>query len=306
MASYVIAPALLWVGLWISGGVAALLLASMVGARLARARRERRDRRRMAPLRPLLLELASGDTVDSEVGVALDDLSGPTREVVDDSILQMLGKIRGDSVAPLVDVLHRHDRGRRALHDLGSGSAVCRARGVWTLGVMREHDAVPRVLPLLQDPSSDVVLTTARALGMMSDPLAAGPVLEAVAPDGSRSGLPAWIAVESVAALGTTTTPAVCAALAHPSLDVRTTAAMVIARVPLIAAVASLRQALEHETDPRLVAMLVIALGEVGGARDVELLGPQHSAVTVLGPGRQRGRHGRGGRPAGSNVPHHG
>ncbi|MGI8949934.1 MAG: HEAT repeat domain-containing protein [Ornithinimicrobium sp.] len=90
---------------------------------------------------------------------------------------------------------------------------------------MQEHDAVRRVLPLLQDPSPDVALTAARALGMMGDPVAATPILAAVAPAGSRPGLPVWIAVESVASLDTATTPEVCTAVSHPSPDVRTAAA---------------------------------------------------------------------------------
>lgn len=275
MLTYVIAPALLWVGLWISGAVAALLLTSMIGARISRTIGEQRDRRRMAPLRPLLLELAAGEqTLDGDVDAALHALPGPTREVVDDFIVAMLGKIRGDSVGPLVEVLHQHHRGQRALQDLTSRSSVTRARAVWTLGVMREQDVVPRVLPLLQDPSSDVVLTAARALGMMGDPVAAGPVLGAVASTGSRTGLPAWVAVESVASLGIATAGQVRAALSHPSLDVRTAAAMTIARIPLVAAAGALREAMQTETDPPLVAMVIFALGEVGGPRDLELLGP--------------------------------
>ncbi len=274
MVTYVVAPVLLWVGLWVSIAVAVVLLASMVGARLRRRRREQQDRRRIAPLRPVLLALASGEAIEVDLAVDLNALPGPTRDVVDDAIVQMLGKIRGDSVAPLVEVLRQHARGERAVQELTSRSSVTRARAVWTLGVMRERDAVPHALALLQDPSSDVVLTAARSLGMMGDPIAAGPVLTAVAPEGSRSGLPVWIAVESVASLGTDTTAEVCAALAHPSLDVRTAAAMVIARVPLVAAAGALRQRMEIETDPPLVAILVLALGEVGGPRDVELLGP--------------------------------
>lgn len=79
--------------------------------------------------------------------------------------------------------------------------------------------------------------------------------------------------MESVASLGTVTSPEVCAAVSDPSPDVRTAAAMVIARVPLVAGADTLRGAIDHETEPRLVAVLVVALGAVGGRRDIELLG---------------------------------
>lgn len=97
---------------------------------------------------------------------------------------------------------------------------------------------------MLHDPSQDVVITAARALGLMGDPTAAGPILEAVAPSDARAGLPPWIGVESVASLGTDTTADVCAALDHECVDVRMVAALVISQVPLLGAAGMLRRAI--------------------------------------------------------------
>ncbi|MGB3828052.1 MAG: HEAT repeat domain-containing protein [Ornithinimicrobium sp.] len=275
MASYVVGPAVLWALLWVSIVVLALQLVLVVGARLSRVHRQRRDRRRVAPLRPLLLELASGEEAAVEdVERALTGAPASTRTVVDEAILQLLGKIRGDSSTALVDVLRRHGRQQAAVTDLRSRSSVARARAVWTLGVMQERAAVPALLPLLHDRSPDVALTATRALGMLGDPAAATPILTAVEPGGSRPGLPAWIAVEAVASLGTETAPQVRAALRHHSPDVRRAAAMVIAQVPLVAAAGTLREVITRETEPRLVSMMVLALGAVGGPGDTDLLGP--------------------------------
>lgn len=274
MASSIVGPALLWTLLWASVGLLALQLVLVVWARVARTRRQGRDARTLAPLRPLLLELASGDEDASEdLSRALAAAPVSTRKVVDEAILQLLGKIRGDSSTALVDVLHRHNRERSAIEDLASRSSVTRAHAVWTLGVMQEAASVPMVVPMLQDRSSDVVLTAARALGMIGDPVAATAILTSVAPVGSRAGLPAWIAVEAVTSLGTDTAPQVQAALDHPSPDVRWAAAMVIAQIPLLAAAGALRETVTRETDPRLVSVMVLALGVVGGPRDTALLG---------------------------------
>ncbi|MGB3257101.1 MAG: HEAT repeat domain-containing protein [Ornithinimicrobium sp.] len=274
MAPSIVGPALLWTLLWASVGVLALQLVLVVGARVARTTRQGRDARALSPLRPLLLELASGDDDASEdLAGVLAGAPPSTRMVLDEAILQLLGKIRGDSSAALVDVLHRHGRERKAIEDLASRSSVTRAHAVWTLGVMQEAESVPKVVPLLHDRSPDVALTAARALGMMGDPVAATAILTSAAPVGSRPGLPAWIAVEAVTSLGTVTAPQVRAALDHPSSDVRWAAAMVIAQVPLLACAQALRESVARETHPRLVSVMVLALGVVGSPRDTALLG---------------------------------
>lgn len=283
MTSYIIGPAVLWSLLWASVGVLTLQLVLVVSARLTRMWRQGRDRRTLAPLRPLLLELASGDEdAGQDLAHALIGAPRSTRAVVDDAILQLLGKIRGDSSTALVEVLRRHGREHRAIEDLTSRSSLARARAVWTLGVMQEAGAVSEMIPLLQDRSSDVSLTAARALGMIGDPVAAAAILTSVAPDGSRPGLPAWIAVEAVTSLGVATGPQVQASLDHPSPDVRWAAAMVIAQVPLVTAADRLRESVLHETEPRLISVMVQALGAVGGPRDTALLGslldPAHDA----------------------------
>lgn len=269
----VVRPLVLWVGLWVLTAAAAALLALLIGARVSRRRRERRTRAVVGPLRPLLLELASGDDPGHDARRPLVAATGSTGAAVDASILELLAKIRGESVQPLVEVLRQHGVGRRAVTRLGSRSSVRRANAVWTLGVMRERAAAAEVLVLLHDPSQDVMITAARALGMMGDPMAAGPILEAVAPSDAAGGLPPWIAVEAVVSLGTDTTSDVCAALEHRSVDVRMVAALIISQVPLVAAAGMLRRAIAVETEPRLLATLTVALGAVGSPRDVELLG---------------------------------
>lgn len=268
----VVTPELLWWVLWTMVAAAVLLLAVVVGSRAGRAVRERREQAVLAPLRPALLEVASGE--DEDRGAAQRLIAVPTRHtaVVDRSVTALLSKVRGEPARALAEVLRSHGRAQWARQGLGSASAVRRAHAAWTLGLMRELDAAPRIAPLLQDRSADVVVTAARALTLLGDGRAARAVVRAVAPRRRTVGLPGWAAVESLCAVGDPVGEVVVEALEHPRPAVRHVAATVVAARPLPRAAAAVRHRLEAEEDPRALVAMLTALGRVGSAADVPVL----------------------------------
>ncbi|MFW6188342.1 MAG: HEAT repeat domain-containing protein, partial [Actinomycetota bacterium] len=102
---------------------AGLLLAVVAGARWGRGWRTRRQRGPLAALRPVLLEVASGEDED---GAAVRRLTMvPPREVrlVDAAVAATLSKVRGEPARALAQVLHEHGRAQWARRGLGSASA---------------------------------------------------------------------------------------------------------------------------------------------------------------------------------------
>lgn len=265
------AQLLSWV-LWVLVWAAALLLATVLGTRAGRQWRERRDAKLLGELRPAMLEVASGEDDDASALRRLTAVPRRRVPVVDRAVSAMLSKVRGEPARALARVLDAHGRAQWAITGLSSHSAVRRAHAAWTLGLMRARESAPRLLPLLQDRSADVVVAAARALALLGDGSAARAVLRAVAPRRRPRGLPSWVAVESLCAFDYDAAPVIAEATLHPDPAVRHVAATVIGVRPVPGAAPVVRDRLAQETDPRALAAFVDALGWVGGAQDLAVL----------------------------------
>ena len=186
----------------------------IVGARLHRVRATRRTARLVAPHRPMLLAVASGEDAEGSARAHLASLPAATWEHVRSAAVAMLAKVRGAPAETLVSLLHAHAEVERALGRLRSRSAVRRARAAYLLGLLHDPANVPALVPLLSDPSPDVRLVAARSLGLIGDPAAAGAVLSAVPSRDGRMGIPAWVAAEALLGMGLGVAPVLREALA--------------------------------------------------------------------------------------------
>ena len=77
----------------------------------------------------------------------------------------------------LVDLVTERGAVGRARTLLNSWSAVRRCRGAYRLGALHRKDAVPQLVPLLQDRTFLVRRVALRALGAIGDPAAVVPIL---------------------------------------------------------------------------------------------------------------------------------
>ena len=263
---------LLRFGLGVMAVTAVVLVAVIVGARLARHRRHRREQSLVTPLRPQILEIASGED-EGRARAALLGVVGDQREVVDESLVRMLAKVRGEPAEQIVEVLRAHGFDQGAIRDLSSWRYSKRAHAAWTLGLMGRADAVPALVARLGDSSYSVALTAARALGMIGDPSVAPALLDSLAPSGRHEpAMPSWAVVEALTRLGSAVSGAVGAAFDSPHAPVRAAAAKVTALTPLFSCADEVRDALATEPDPLVRVDLLRALGMVGRAPDVGVI----------------------------------
>lgn len=269
MDEIVVQPWLLRLSLWVMLATAVALTATIVLARLTRARRQRAMTRRFGPLRQDVLALVSGED-DGDSEQRLSALRGPSVELVAPVLIGYLSKIRGTPAQRIVDVLVAHGIVRRARAGLASWSGTRRARSAWVLGVMRIRDAVAEVLPRLQDRDRGVAVTAARSLGMLGDAEAADELLRSVAPARrGRGDLPVWVVVEALVGLDAGAAGAVGRALDADDPSTRTAAAMTAGRAQHLSLRPLLRERLEHEREPVVLAALAEALGALGDPADV-------------------------------------
>uniref|UniRef100_UPI0013B04F0D HEAT repeat domain-containing protein n=1 Tax=Janibacter anophelis TaxID=319054 RepID=UPI0013B04F0D len=197
-------------------------------------------------------------------------LRGPSVELVAPVLIGYLSKIRGTPAQRIVDVLVAHGIVRRARAGLAPWPGTRRARSAWVLGVMRIRDAVAEVLPRLQDRDRGVAVTAARSLGMLGDAEAADELLRSVAPARrGRGDLPVWVVVEALVGLDAGAADAVGRALDADDPSTRTAAAMTAGRAQHLSLRPLLRERLEHERQPVVLAALAEALGALGDPADV-------------------------------------
>lgn len=275
MDEIVVQPWLLRLSLWVMLATAVALTAAIVLARLTRARRQRAMTRRVGPLRQDVLALVSGED-DGDSEQRLSALRGPSVELVAPVLIGYLSKIRGTPAQRIVDVLVAHGIVRRARAGLAPWPGTRRARSAWVLGVMRIRDAVAEVLPRLQDRDRGVAVTAARSLGMLGDAEAADELLRSVAPARrGRGDLPVWVVVEALVGLDAGAADAVGRALDADDPSTRTAAAMTAGRAQHLSLRPLLRERLEHERQPVVLAALAAAraLGELGDDRARTALG---------------------------------
>ena len=244
----------------------------IVGARLHRVRATRRTARMVAPHRPMLLAVASGEDAEGSARAHLASLPAATWEHVRSTTVAMLAKVRGAPAETLVSLLHAHAEVERALGWLRSRSAVRRARAAYLLGLLHDPANVPALVPLLSDPSPDVRLVAARSLGLIGDAAAAGAVLSAVPSRDGRMGIPAWVAAEALLGMGLGVAPVLGEALASEDAGVRDVAVTVAGAGTFTSVLPQLRVLLDHDPSPEVRIGAAVALGRLGGPRDVATL----------------------------------
>jgi hypothetical protein len=255
----------------------------LVVGRATRSGRRRRAERRAAELRPLLLAVAAGEDPEGSARQSLRDLPPSRHAELVDAAVSLLAKVRGGPAEDLVDVLEHHGAVAEAVRGLTSRSAVRRARSARLLGLVRSTESVQALLPLLGDPSAEVRIVAAQALGLIGDPQAAPAIIEATRAVRGRIGIPVPAVAEGLGAMG----PAVVGAL-HDGLrsddpGARNVCAIVAGHGLFTSAAPWLRILLASDPEPDVRVTAAHALGQVGGTEDVGALSrsthQEHAAV---------------------------
>lgn len=287
MPDLVVSAWVLRLSLWVMAVTAVLLALTIVLARIQRRRKAARDRRQIDPIRRDVLTIASGDDEDGSSVQRLLSVPLSGLEAVDGYLVSLLSKVRGAPAQQLVGLLQRHGVVRRARDGLASSSGTRRARSAWAIGLMRVEGEARSVAPLLQDSDRGAAVTAARALGMLREDVAAGPLLRSVKPARrGRGALPAWVVTEALAQLGPGTADTVGAALLSDDPTTRAVAARAIGVAQHVSQRESLRSLLATEEDQTVLAAVAEALGRVGRPDDipslVDLAAPGHHQTVRL------------------------
>jgi len=180
-----------WILLIVFLTLAAACLCALLGIRAQRRIVARRRERETAAIRADLVAVVVGEEPDAaEAAQQLGALSGQHWDRADELLVGMLPKVRGDAKERVLSVLLTRGAVRRALLQVGSRRSFARCRGAFALGAMEAVEESDHVMRLLSDRSPLVRRVAIRALGMMGDPAAAGPLLDAANEDvGTRRDL---------------------------------------------------------------------------------------------------------------------
>jgi len=226
----------------------------------------------LAPYRPALIEMASGEDEDGQARAVLYAVPPRTWERLRPSVVAFLIRVRGTPADELGDLLRAHGEIARATRMLTSRSAKRRARAAYLLGLVRDPESAAFLLPLLGDHDADVRLVAARALGAIREPSAAGGVLHALRTQHGHIGLPAWVAAEALLAMGVGIAPVLRIGLDSEDAAVRNVCALVAGHGTITSAAPQLRTLLDADSDADVRASAAVALGRIGGADDVDTL----------------------------------
>jgi DNA-binding transcriptional MerR regulator len=204
------------------------------------------------------------------------------------------------------------DGAATALAHLGDPDPNLRCLLARLLGKLRERDAVPALVELLDDPEPRVVTSAVHALGQIGHPTAAGPLVALLEPGPIRVA----DLVEAIANLGPAAIAPLAVALASASAETRAAAAEALGRLggglstERRVESSVLLEPLLADPDPEVRLAALLALGELGGSArasiELALTDPQLEAVarrlldlhvtstsTVLGDPRVVSRGGR-------------
>lgn len=254
--------------------VLALLL--VVGTKTRRTARSRKRTQLLRPFRSQLIAVSAGEDPDGTALSALVAADGTAGRLVDQAAVDMLGKIRGLPADQLVEVLQVHGAVGEALQQLEHRSPVRRAQAAQLLGLSSEASAVPALVVALGDDAVEVRSSAAYALGLVGNPVAAGPLLAAV--DAPGAGLPAGIAAQALLAMGVGISGAILEALDSERAGTRHVAAYLSGAGSFRRSLPRLRHLLEHDEDLTVREASATSLGEVGSPADVAVLA-RHTAA---------------------------
>lgn len=259
--------------LW--GSCALVLLACLalvlliVTTKVTRTLRDRRTSALVAPHRPDLLAVASGEDEDGTHRDALIGVDGPAREALDDAVVDLLTKVRGAPSEELASVLLAHGAVDRAPHDLRHRNTVRRARAAHVLGLCHVGAALPLIVDALRDPAPEVRVAATRALGRLGEPSAAAALLTAV---GAERAVPAGPAADALEQMGVGIADALRDGLLATSPTTRTVAAYLSGEGSFTRSIDLLRLSLTTDEDPVVRAASAVALGRMGSPADVAVL----------------------------------
>lgn len=266
-------PWVLQLVLWLMLAIGVALLLVIGVARVTRRRRTGQQSRELAALRDDVLEVASGDDADGAARRRLDRLPSHLFRAVMPTLIGLLSKVRGAPARAMVSILVAHGAVTLAQVDLTARSGSRRAQAAWMLGLMRHTRSVPRVLPLLQDRDRGAAVTAARALGMLRDPRATGPLLDALQPEAQgRGGLPSWVVVEALVGLGPGAAEEIGAALRRDDATTRAAAVLALGLGQHVSQLGAVRDLVEHEQSPIVLAAAAETVGQLGSRGDVDAL----------------------------------
>ena len=259
--------------LWASSALVLLaclaLVLLIVLTKVTRTARERRTAELVAPHRPHLLAVASGEDEGGTHRDALIEVDGPARDAVDVVVVDLLGKVRGAPAEELASVLLAHGAVDRAPHDLRDRSTLKRARAAHILGLCHVGAALPLLVQALGDPAPEVRVAATRALGRIGEPTASAALRAAV---GADRVVPAGPAADALEGMGVGISGSLRDALSASSPTTRTVAAYLSGEGSFSRSLDALRVALAGDPDPSVREAAAVALGRMGRAADVVAL----------------------------------
>jgi HEAT repeat protein len=250
-------------------GAVVALLVFIVLTKAFRTRRDARIARHVAPYRADLLAVSAAEDPGGTHLERLVAVDGPGRVHLDRALTRLLGKVRGLPAEQLAHVLTAHGAIDRALADLHHRSPVRRAQAAQLLGLCRVERALPQLVRALGDHAPEVRASGAHALGLMGDPDAAQPVLDAVA---AERGIPAGPAADALAGMGIGISEPLRKSLESPSATARTVAAYLSGDGSFTRSTAILHAVLTDDPDLTVRETAAIALGHLGRGGEVDVL----------------------------------
>ncbi len=222
-------------------------------------------------------------------------------------VIKALGAIGdGHAIEPLIPFLKDVDNNIRssaseALEYLGwqpgddeMKAWYCLANKHWDQCITFGKIAIKPLITALKDKDNDIRVEAARLLGIIGDPQAIQPLIEALKIQKSykeNSSRVSIIAAQSLALIGVSAVEPLITALKDPDPDVRSGAATALGKIGDGCAVEPLIEALKDEL-PNVRWSAASALGQLGDARGVDALiaalsdenyGVQQNAAAALG-----------------------
>jgi len=256
-----------------------LSVAVIVIAKIHRRRASARSKDLLATYRHALIAIASDEDDDGHAKAMLYAVSPSVWERLRPSVIAFLPKVRGTAAEDLSELLRSRGEIDRATRMLTSRSRVRRARGAYLLGLVRDPNLAGLLTPLLADRDADVRLVVARALGAIGDASAAGHILQALRTTRGQIGLPAWVAVDTLLAMGNEIAPAIETGLTSEDPAVRNVCAQVAGHGSLFSTAPQICDLLNTAGEGEIRASAAMALGRVGGANEAAVLA-RHTSVS--------------------------
>lgn len=266
------------IGYWaaVTLGIACLLvIVALVLVRLFADRSERRREALRTPLWRVVLTLSAGEPDEADAAYAtLAALPAADRRALEEDLLALVPKLRGESRQRVRDLLRTWGGTDRARHATSSSSPVRRARGYHRLGVLALDERRDDVLAGLADRDFTARRTAMLALASFPEPGVIERMLVTAATD-VRLRHDFLAAVDQI---GVVAVPVMVAHLERPVTDEtsqeRHLAAEALGLLGAVEAVPALERCLEHPAEELRIAALR-ALGSLGAPSSVAIVGDQ-------------------------------